>query len=675
MFGNHSPRSTVALLALVAALGLGAGAATTSLAAEENLASIVRGGRLYDNWYQMMVGGRAPTQPHPAYPRDKKFANDPASNWRCVECHGWDYRGKDGAYGSGDHYTGIKGIRGMAGADPAKIVAVLTDGTHQYGGVMDGRDLRDLANFVSKGQLDMDTYIDRASRKSKGDGAKHEAYYSAICANCHGRDGLGVRSIPPLGTFASENPWASLHKVLNGHPSERMPPLRALGLDVLVDVLAFIQTLPKEELLASMDRGGRLYDNWYVELGAAAPTRPHPAYPRDRRFARDAAANWRCVECHGWDYRGKDGAYGSGDHYTGIKGIRGMAGADPEKIITILKNETHDFRGLKPYRAYLDEHDLRDLANFVSKGQVEVDRYIDRATGQSKGDGVKHEAYYNSICATCHGRDGLGVRSMPPLARVARDNPWQTLHKMVNGHPSKKMPALRLLDMSILVDVLAFVQTLPTEEALASIVRGGRLYDNWYREIRVPAPTRAHPAYPRDKVYAREASANWRCVECHGWDYRGRDGVYGKGEHYTGIRGVRGLAGAAPDKVVAVLRDENHGFDTVMDAHDLRDLANFVAKGQVDMTNFVNPANQLSKGDKTKHKEYYDTICAKCHNEDGRGMRAVMPPLGAVAKADPWAALHKMLNGHPDEGMPALRVLDPQILTDVLAYIQSLPAE
>ena len=41
--------------------------------------------------------------------------------------------------------------------------------------------------FVSQGQIDMDAYIDRASKAPKGDAAKGAAYYNTICAGCHGR--------------------------------------------------------------------------------------------------------------------------------------------------------------------------------------------------------------------------------------------------------------------------------------------------------------------------------------------------------------------------------------------------------------------------------------------------------------------------------------------------------
>ncbi len=143
MLGKHLPKSGTALRGLAGfavALGLVATVAAPSPAvAEEDFSSIVHGGRLYDNWYEE-TGAKAPTQPHPAYPRDKKFADKPGRTWRCVECHGWDYMGKDGAYSKGDHYTGIKGIKGMAGANPKKIIAVLKDETHGHRDLLDERD-------------------------------------------------------------------------------------------------------------------------------------------------------------------------------------------------------------------------------------------------------------------------------------------------------------------------------------------------------------------------------------------------------------------------------------------------------------------------------------------------------------------------------------------------------
>jgi thiosulfate dehydrogenase len=77
---------------------------------------------------------------------------------------------------------------------------------------------------------------------------------------------------------------------------------------------------------------------------------------------------------------GKDGAYASGSYKTGIKGVNGMKGADSAKIIAVLKDKTHGYAGK------MDEKDFQDLALFVSKGQVDMRKYIDYGTKEPKGD-------------------------------------------------------------------------------------------------------------------------------------------------------------------------------------------------------------------------------------------------------------------------------------------------
>ena len=226
-------------LALGALLALGYGSTVT---AEEIESRIARGGMLYDKWYEVLEQGK-PDASHPAYPADKKYADKPGSNWRCKECHGWDYRGKDGAYASGSHHTGIPGIQGMAGADSAAVIAVLKDDTHQYGGKMGDEDFADLALFVSKGQVDMDAYIDRSTKMPKGDKAKGEAYYNTVCAKCHGKEGTAPKEMKPLGALMG-NPWEVMHKILNGQPDSEMPALRAFDHQVTADIMAYLTTLP-----------------------------------------------------------------------------------------------------------------------------------------------------------------------------------------------------------------------------------------------------------------------------------------------------------------------------------------------------------------------------------------------------------------------------------------------
>lgn len=455
-------RPFAAVAAFVMAVGLVVSTLSSPVVAEEevdvkNITSVVRGGRLYDDWMAYSKEP-VPKDPHPAYPKGLLNSEDPHTTWRCVACHGWDYNGKDGIYAKGPNKTGIVGIKGMVGADPEKVLAVLSDKTHGFDTVLDREDLVDLSNFVSMGQIDMNHYVNQETGVVQGDPERHATYYQTICASCHGPDGRRLRSLRSLGAVAREDAWRAIHKILNGHPAEQMPALRVLGIQNMVDVLAFIQTLPGEEELSSIARGGRLYDNWIEVIDAIPPLHTHPAYPSDKRFARERETTWRCKECHGWDYKGKDGSFGQDSiRYTGIKGIRDMAGGSPEKVMEILKDRNHR------YDRKLADRDLVDLANFVTKGQVEMDDYLDPKTKAFKGDPTRHEAYYHAICGNCHGEEGGKIITSVPLGRTVAENPWNALHKILNGHPAEEMPALRVLPTQDLVDVLTYIQTLPKD--------------------------------------------------------------------------------------------------------------------------------------------------------------------------------------------------------------------
>lgn len=245
---NSSFKTSIALL-LAATCSIIAPASV----AEESASSIARGARLYDKWWAVN-GAEKPEGANPAYPADAKYSGKGAADFRCKECHGWDYMGKDGTYGSGSHATGIPGIRAAEGMDPAAVTKILQDANHGYSEDMLGpQDLQDLGMFVSQGQFDMDQYIDRSTKMVTGDAGAGEPVYNNVCAKCHGLDGArdedgdligGDREA--LGLVANENPWEALHKIQFGQPDENMPALIALDRQISLDILAHMQTLPEE---------------------------------------------------------------------------------------------------------------------------------------------------------------------------------------------------------------------------------------------------------------------------------------------------------------------------------------------------------------------------------------------------------------------------------------------
>lgn len=206
-------------------------------------------------------------------------------------------------------------------------------------------------------------------------------------------------------------------------------------------------------------RGGQLYDNWMATLEADQPKATHPAYPKEGK--KKGAATWRCKECHGWDYMGKDGAYAKGSHFTGIMGVRGVVGMDPQKIHRIIMDKTHGYTTrMIPHSA------MEKLALFLSRGQLDLDRYVDRASGLARGNPSHGAGIFQTICAVYHGFDGKDINFKDPpkaeyVGTVCAKNPWEGQHKIRFGQPGIGMVALAPLDIDDLVDILAYCQSLP----------------------------------------------------------------------------------------------------------------------------------------------------------------------------------------------------------------------
>ena len=107
-----------------------------------------------------------------------------------------------------------------------------------------------------------------------------------------------------------------------------------------------------------------MYDKWWTVNGATAPTGNHPLYPAAGQ--KSGADTWRCKECHGWDNKGKDGAYSSGSHFTGLNGVYEARN----------RNSAHIFGKITKHNLALSEQDIWDLSKFIKEALVEMDKYI-----------------------------------------------------------------------------------------------------------------------------------------------------------------------------------------------------------------------------------------------------------------------------------------------------------
>jgi thiosulfate dehydrogenase len=232
----------------------------------------------------------------------------------------------------------------------------------------------------------------------------------------------------------------------------------AIGDDGNRDYVTGRPAAPSEAWMLSF--GGRLYDDWMKTLDKKAPAGTHPAYPKSAK--QTGAVTWRCKECHGWDYKGANGQSARGAHATGIAGIDGAAGKDPDRISEILRGAVHGYGSVLPDSA------IEALAAFVAKGQYDADTAIDPETGAAKGDAERGAAIFQTVCAACHGFDGKtldwGTAQKPAyVGTEANANAWEVLHKIKNAHPGAAMISLRALPLQDAVDALTYARTLPVK--------------------------------------------------------------------------------------------------------------------------------------------------------------------------------------------------------------------
>ncbi len=440
----------------------------------------------------------------------------------------------------------------------------------------------------------------------------------------------------------------------------------------------------KTQLAGNPARGGQLYDKWWVVLSMAPPAGDQPLWATQTTNTRAGGDTWRCKECHGWDYKGKDGAYGSGSHLTGFPGLMQMAGKSPDEILDILKGSTkpdHDFSSV------MDKQALIDLSLFLSQGLFDDAEIVNTDKSPVKGDASAGAAIF-SLCATCHGFEGTAIRfddeNEPEyLGTIAEDNPWEFLHKARFGQPGVAiMPvgfSMGRADQEY-ADLLAYVQTLPTA---SPVTEGGRLYDKWFQALDMDAPAGDQPLWATQTTNTRAGGDTWRCKECHGWDYKGKDGAYGSGSHLTGFPGLMDATTMSAADLTAWLtggKNPGHDFSPYLGEAQINMLVAFIQKGIVDTSPFIN-ADKTVHGNAQHGKSLFLSTCARCHAGDGKKINfgdASEPEfLGTVAADNPWEFFHKGSFGQPGAPMPAGLNFGwtLQDIADLLAFVQSLPTK
>jgi thiosulfate dehydrogenase len=157
----------------------------------------VRGGLLYDEWWVVVADdheAKAPEGDHPLWATQSTNTRSGADTWRCKECHGWDYKGVEGAYGSGSHKTGFIGVFNSRAKPVDQLMAAMKGGTnpkHDFSKVMGEQDLVDLVTFMSQALIDPNTLL-ASGKTSKGNADNGKKLYGQVCTYCHGPNGTAI---------------------------------------------------------------------------------------------------------------------------------------------------------------------------------------------------------------------------------------------------------------------------------------------------------------------------------------------------------------------------------------------------------------------------------------------------------------------------------------------------
>jgi thiosulfate dehydrogenase len=231
------------------------------------------------------------------------------------------------------------------------------------------------------------------------------------------------------------------------------------------------ESLPNQD---DVIQGAQLYDKWYAVLGVNPPAENMPIWSRQSTNTRSGSDTWRCNECHGWDYRGAQGEYKTGSHYTGFPDLYALVPElEIEAIVDHLNGEIDPAHDFSPY---LDETKITQLAYFLKNGLIDDAEYIDPVSLRVLDPDISHgQELYSSICLSCHGEDGKeiifqieGINEY--LGSVANRDPWRFLHRTRFGVAGTDMPVGMSLGWTAEDgrDVLAYAQTLPTGGVIVS---------------------------------------------------------------------------------------------------------------------------------------------------------------------------------------------------------------
>jgi hypothetical protein len=240
----------------------------------------------------------------------------------------------------------------------------------------------------------------------------------------------------------------------------------------------------------SLDRGGRLFDNWLQEMQSSNPAVQAPSMENPLWLQRDPAIpnvqsvsdSWRCVTCHQWNYRGIDllKSDPDADNLLARLAIRRASLPDEAAFADYLYNwiksggsMRHNYGSVASgLPDPLGDSEIKDLVLFLQQGVIDTSTYIFNIDGTpvvadlQRGKQIYQGQVLTEVnCESCHGPSGesipTGGTNAVDIFALANNNPWRFLHKMRFSNTGTPMPSLIGIpgnDITHAIDVLGYAQ-------------------------------------------------------------------------------------------------------------------------------------------------------------------------------------------------------------------------
>lgn len=583
-----------------------------------------RGALLYDNW-MATKGVAAPVNDHPLwntrafnggnYYNQTKGAN----TWRCIECHGSDYKGRDGFYGLNTTPSKYTGFIGLATSTKmaADIVAFLKQGgsTSNHGFIspayLNDADFSDIAVFlttIATGSAD-NTLTGGSSLSGEKlffvEGKNEAGTAVPTCGNsgCHKGDYEELR----VTELAAHDPYAFLHRVRFGADGGKIMT-ETMSLQQTKDAYAYVNNLLRSTFeplryysqsrhLDDFNRGKTLYKDWVsTKAGAVTLTAKHELWPTtNTNAAITTEATWRCESCHGIDLLGVDGMFKQGhEYFTDIRGV-----VSPEAVLTGTT-----------YQAQFDF----EIFDFIRSAMPAHTNY---GTAHAFGHYLNND-------------DNYGLTRYISLMRG--------------------------------IDTISYSR---------AISLGARLYDNFWaqKNITPAANLQKNPVWVGAVDQTNDPTTvadSWRCTTCHGWNYIGKDGdpslitrgitnetlsfnEYKTRTALTALIRDSKKTVQAPDGSTATTTITGHEFGSFLQAHEIDALVDFVLEVRKSVADGT-PITLREKSTASDQTNY--TLprgnCVNCHGSDGKANNT---NIVAAAKNNRFMFLHRVRFGAPGSAM------------------------